>query len=103
MENQDKNDGILILANQNDKIVICAGNPVCTERKDYLNMRFEMIDGLSKRGLERYYEKKLMLGSEENDSDLSLVSLARKSTTRIKHQFVPMQDGRYFYNLHVTL
>ncbi|MFT4680596.1 MAG: hypothetical protein ACI9YU_000425 [Flavobacteriales bacterium] len=70
---------------------------------EYLNTRFQMIYGLSKLGLEPYYEKKLSLGSDENGCERCLVSLARKSTTRLKYQFTAMPDGRYFYNLHVTM
>lgn len=103
METERENDGILILANQGGHTVICAGNPVSEKRMEHLKTRLETVMALSPQGLERYYEKKLALGSDENGCDLCLVSLARKSATPISHNFVPMEDGRYFYNLHVTV
>lgn len=103
MENESKNDGILIVSNQKGKTVICAGNPVLKERKEELEARMNLINSLSTAGLERYYEKKLSLGSDEMGNDLSLLSLARRSSTPISHHFTEMGDGKYFYNLHVTL
>ncbi|MFT4525022.1 MAG: hypothetical protein ACI85F_001174 [Bacteroidia bacterium] len=62
-----------------------------------------LINSLSPEGLERFYEKKLALGSDETGDDLSLLSLARRSSTPVTHQFTEMREGKYFYNLRVTL
>ncbi len=62
-----------------------------------------LITSLSPAGLVRYYEKKLALGTDDMGDDLSLLSLARRSSTPLSHKFTDMGDGKYFYNLHVTL
>jgi hypothetical protein len=103
MENEENDDGILIVANQKGKTIICAGNPVKQERKNELEARMNMINSLSLKGLERYYEKKLALGSDECGDELSLLSLARRSAAPVSHQFTEMGDGKYFYNLKVSL
>jgi hypothetical protein len=91
------------VANQKGKTIICAGNPVKQERKNELEARMNMINSLSLKGLERYYEKKLALGSDECGDELSLLSLARRSAAPVSHQFTEMGDGKYFYNLKVSL
>ena len=103
MEEDDRSEGILILTKTDAGAGICAGTPVSEQRMKELSSFSNLISSLSPEDLDKYYEKKLALGSNEQGSELSLVTLARRSATPIRQELIPMKNGRYFYSLHVTV
>lgn len=97
----DTSEGILIISDTPKGPKITVGNPVTESVKNSLAGQFQEINQMSLGELEQVYGKELT--TDGLDSKISLLSVARRSALPLQYKFQPMDDGRFFYSLDVTI
>ncbi|MDX2302217.1 MAG: SiaB family protein kinase [Microscillaceae bacterium] len=97
--------GLFMIGKKNECYYIITSNKVSGEKKEQLESALELINNASKEQLKDMYRKQIKFGnlSEKGGAGLGLIDIARKTTGRHDYQFIPFDDGMYFFILKVEI
>jgi len=96
--------GLFIINRHKEAYSITNGNWVASEIKEMLEDRLGTISNKEQAELKEYYFEILNNSgfSSKGGAGLGLVDMARKSSGKLSYQFVPINDG-YFYYLNLCI
>lgn len=91
--------------NQNDKIIIKAGNPVTIEEKKNLEKRIDHINNSNESDLKKSYKDIMMSDHLGNDkcAGLGFIHMALISGNKILYTFSPIVNGYLYFEIKITL
>jgi len=95
----------ILAKNENEKIVIIAGNPVSDAAKNNISARIDHINNSSKTTLETLYEEKIISDQMSDDkcAGLGLIYMALKSGNKLSYSFIPLKDDFSYFEIKITL
>ncbi|MEJ6949832.1 SiaB family protein kinase [Natronospora cellulosivora (SeqCode)] len=99
------NSGIVIISRYyQGKYLIRSGNLVKRDDIKPLKDNLNQVFSLDQESLKNLYKKRLMTGYKdgENNANLGLIDIARKSTS-IEYQFEEVDDDFFFFTLSVLV
>ncbi|MBS0455781.1 MAG: SiaB family protein kinase [Proteobacteria bacterium] len=96
---------ILVIARQNDRYQISAGNAVANADIPALTARLEQLAGMDKAGLKALYKEQLRRerGPEDGGAGLGLIEMARRASEPLRYRFTPIDGGSSYFSLSVVI
>jgi hypothetical protein len=96
---------LFMIAKKDDHFVIRTGNYIDVESANELQRRIEIINGMDKEELKKYYQDVLSNGtlSEKGTAGLGMIDIARKSGNKLDYQFLPISDDNSFFCLNIKI
>ena len=95
----------IFIGEDNNKIIIRAGNPISKEVRDNISSRLDHLNNSNEATLKTLYENKIT--SELNHDDicagLGFIYIALKSGNKIIYSFNPLINGYLFFEIQITL
>ncbi len=97
--------GLFMIGKKDDSYYIITANRVSEQKKDNLKEAFDEINQASKEELKEMWVQQIKHGklSEKGGAGLGLIDIARKTTGNHDYQFIPFEDGNYFFILKVEI
>lgn len=97
--------GLFMIGKKEECYYIITSNKVSEEKKEQLESALELINASSKDELKEMYRQQIKHGklSEKGGAGLGLIDIARKTTGKHDFQFIPFDDGKYFFILKVEI
>lgn len=97
--------GLFMIGKKNECYYVITSNKVSGEKKEQLEEALKLINSSSKEELKKMYLKQIKEGklSEKGGAGLGLIDIARKTTGKHDYQFIPFDDGKYFFILKVEI
>ena len=91
--------------NENDRIIISAGNPIPLESRAKLIQKLNIINNMDVAELRKFHE--LIINREpvqgEYGAGLGFICMAFKSRNKLQYSFHPLNAGYLFFELQITL
>lgn len=107
LKSSDDNDvqPYVSVRNENDKIVILAGNPISEETRDKLALMIENINTRNMEELKQLHEFSINKesGQGENGAGLGFISMASKSGNKLGYRFHPLISGYLNFEIQISL
>ena len=103
---QRLNSAIVVIARSGDHYVAGAGNLVRREDFPALERHLEHLNSLDAGGLKQLYKETLRAprsDAEEAGAGLGLIDMARRASTPLVWENVPVDDAHVFFSLRVTV
>lgn len=96
---------LFMIAKKDDHFVIRTGNYIDNESALDLEKRLEMINGMDKDELKKYYQDVLSNGalSDKGTAGLGMIDIARKSGNKLEYQILPINDVTSFFCLNIKI
>jgi hypothetical protein len=93
------------VSNENNKVIITAGNPILDGTINKLTDRINMINYLNEEELKSLYETKINRDRKDDDygAGLGFISMALRSKNRISYSFNPLVDGYSYFEIQISL
>lgn len=100
-----KQDGVLVLARYNQKFVISTGNYIENEKLPKLKEHLEEINSLDEGGLQKLYKQELLKNTKhiKGGAGLGLIETARYGNPPYKYSFEPAHDNYSFFTLLIEV
>jgi hypothetical protein len=91
--------------NEDNKIIIVAGNPVYEESRDRLAQRLDNINNLDVAALRKLHETRINIDpvKGENGAGLGFICMAFKSGNNLIYNFHPLISGYLYFELQISL
>ena len=91
--------------NEENRIVISAGNAIEEGKRDLLIKRLEYINSLKFEELRSEHEQRLDLGPEirGNGAGIGLICIALKSGNKLNYNFRPVDSGYLYFELEISI
>jgi 6-pyruvoyl-tetrahydropterin synthase len=95
----------ILARNENDKIVIIAGNPVSDAAKENISARIDHINSSDETTLNTLYEEKIDSDQMSDDrcAGLGFIYMALKSGNKLAYSFIPLKDDFSYFEIKITL
>jgi hypothetical protein len=93
------------IGNENDKIILIAGNPVTDDVKEILSRKLNQINQLDGAALKSLYENIINRDPEQDEkgAGLGLISMSIKSGNKINYPVNPLNNGYLYFEIQITL
>lgn len=98
--------GIFILGVQDKQYFIQCANKMKDEQIDAIRERIDYLNTLNKPELRKYYKEQLKAENQNPESrgaGLGLIEIARRASSKLEYDFVPMEEGYSFFTLYVAV
>lgn len=96
---------LFMISKKSDQFVIQTGNYIDREAAEELKQRLDVINGMDKEELKKYYQEVLADGSlsEKGTAGLGMIDIARKSGNKLDYQFLPINGSNSFFCLNIKI
>jgi hypothetical protein len=97
--------GLFMIGKKEDSYYVITSNKVSPEKKESLESALIQINSSTKEELKEMFKKQIKEGklSNKGGAGLGLIDIARKTSGKHNYQFLPFDDGQYFFILHVEI
>lgn len=98
--------GIFILGIKDKTYFIYTGNLLKDNSAALLKERIDHLNSLDKKGLRKYYKERLQAENDNPESKgagLGLIEVARRTSSKIKYEFQPRNDGMQYFTMYVEI
>jgi len=91
--------------NEDNKIIILAGNPVSEESRDKLVQKLSIINKLDVAALRKMHETRISIDpvKGENGAGLGFICMAFKSGNKLMYNFRPLISGYLYFEIQISL
>ena len=105
MEIIEAKSALFMIAKKDNRFVIQTGNYIDRESGNELKRRLDLINGMEKEELKKYYQEVLADGnmSDKGTAGLGMIDIARKSGNKLDYQFLPISDTNSFFCLNIKI
>ena len=97
--------GLFLIGKKNSIYYIISANKVDKEKVQSLTAALTEVNSSTPEELKAMYKKQLREGtlSEKQGAGLGLIDIARKSTSKLNYQFIPLDEEYSFFILKVEI
>lgn len=97
--------GMFLIGRKEDCYYVITSNKVSKEKKENLEKTLQLINSSTKDELREMFKKQIKEGSlsDKGGAGLGLIDMARKTTGKLHHHFLPIDDQSYFFLLNVEI
>ncbi len=97
--------GLFMIGRKSESYYVITSNQVSEEKKESLEEVLKEINEASPEELKEMYRHQIKHGklSEKGGAGLGLIDIARKTTGHHDYQFIPFEDGSFFFILKVEI
>ena len=98
-------NGIIIIGNKNGKYYVKSGNLIQKYKVEKLKNRLELIRGMNKDELKKYYKEQRRKDPDDDSmgAGLGFIEIARKSSEPIDFEFIEYDDNNSFFIFSSTI
>jgi hypothetical protein len=95
----------LNIGKENDRIIVCAGNPLSGDKKENIINRLNHINKSDVAALKNLYENKINRDFKEDEkcAGLGFIQLALKSGNKINYSFNSLSNGYLYFEIVITI
>jgi hypothetical protein len=104
-EKIEASSALFMIAKKSDQFVIQTGNYIDNDSAGELKRRLDLINGMDKDALKKYYQDVLNDGhrSDKGTAGLGMIDIARKSGNKLEYQFLRVSDTNSFFCLNIKI
>lgn len=104
-EKIEAKSALFMISKKDDHFIIQTGNYIDSAGADDLRLRLDLINGMDKDELKKYYQETLGNGamSVKGTAGLGMIDIARKSGNKLDYQFLPINDKHSFFCLNIKV
>lgn len=98
--------GVFILGAQDKKYFLQSGNVMETKNVDLVRQRIDYLNTLDKQEMRKYYKEQMKQENKNPGSKgagLGLIEIARRASSKIQYEFIPMQEDQTFFAMYVEI
>lgn len=98
--------GVFILGAQGKKYFLQSGNVMKSENVVPIQEKIDYLNELDKVQLRKYYREQLKeenKNPESKGAGLGLIEIARRASSKIQYQFIPLEPGQTFFAMYVEI
>jgi len=102
----DAAKGIFIMGKQEDKYYLQTGNFMKDSSVNLLRDRIDHLNTLDKQQLRQYFKEQRKAENDNPESKgggIGLIEVARRATSKIDYEFIPIGDGITYFTMYVTI
>lgn len=101
----ESKSALFMISKKDDHFMIQTGNYIDVSSAEDLKSRLDLINGMDKDELKKYYQETLNNGamSEKGTAGLGMIDIARKSGNKLEYQFLPINDVNSFFCLNIKI
>lgn len=96
---------LILVTYHGERMTVKTGNFISNDGIEALEDRLELVNELSPEELRDLYQKRLLSNSlsEKGTAGLGLIDIARKSKSKLGHEFIKIDDNCSFFCLTVEI
>lgn len=98
--------GVFILGSEEKTYFLQSGNVMKTSGVNLIKKRIDYLNTLDKKELRQYYKEQLKsenTNEESKGAGLGLIEIAKRASSKIKYDFIPLNDGCTFFAMYVKI
>ncbi|MBM7559525.1 SiaB family protein kinase [Marinitoga litoralis] len=98
-------ESILLIGKSEQKYFICSGNIIKKEDVENLKDYINNINSLSKDEIKLLYKRKLKenIKSDNNGAGLGFLEIAKRTSDKIKYDFIKLDEKYYYFILIIKI
>lgn len=103
---QDVSKGVFMFGMKGKTYFLETGNVVLKSSAAILKARIDHLNALNKEELRKYHMERAMSVNDNPESKgagIGLIEIAKRAKSKIEYQLEPLDDGLFYFTMHVTI
>jgi hypothetical protein len=95
----------ILVMNEESKIIITAGNPIYSEKKEKITNRLDSVNSMTVEELKKLHEARINIRPEkgENGAGLGFICMAFKSGSKLLYNFDQLPSGYLYFEMQISI